>query len=141
MKSVMGMRQAMHREFVDMGRARFGISDWAREMRRYRVRPNDFAMKVLGSRWWSAQEEVGKALVESRRVVVRSGNGVGKTFLAADLALWFLYTHKPAIVITSAPTWRQVRHVLWQEIGQRVHGAKVRLPGRVLQARIEVGRD
>ena len=49
-------------------------------------------------------------------MAVRAGNAVGKTFAIAGLALWFLWTHKPSAVITTAPTWRQVRDILWREI-------------------------
>ncbi len=129
------------REFVERGRARMGDADWSEWVMRYRGRPNDFALKVLGSRWWSAQEEVGRALTTSRRVAVRSGNGVGKTYLAADLALWFLYTHRPVAVITTAPTLRQVEGVLWREIRRRVKGVKKRLPGRLLTKRLELADE
>src|SRR5687767_4791572 len=110
------VRAGLFREMVELGRGRFGDEEWSARMGRYRERPNDFAWKVLGSRWWSAQETVGRALVKSRRMVVKSGNGVGKTYLAADLALWFLFTHRPSIVVTTAPTDRQMRYVLWHEI-------------------------
>ncbi len=86
---------------------------------RYRRNPAAFAKEVLGSTWWSAQEAIARDLVRNRRVAVKSANAVGKTYLAADLALWFLYTHQPSIVITFAPTDRQVRLLLWQEIRKR----------------------
>jgi hypothetical protein len=41
---------------------------------------------------------------------------VGKTRSAAGTGLWFLYNHKPAVVITTAPTGRQNRYLLWGEI-------------------------
>src|SRR5438128_1624286 len=98
---------------------RFRHSSCAVDLLKYKRRPWLFAKEVLGSHWWYKQKSVATALVNNKRVVVKSANGVGKTYLAADLALWFLYTHQPCIVLTTAPTWRQVRHLLWEEIRKR----------------------
>src|SRR5438552_12822845 len=113
------IERRFYRELANEGSKRFSANDIHQRMAAYRTRPHQFAYRFLGSQWWSAQEEIGLALTRHRRVVVRSGNGVGKTYLAADLALWFLYTHSPSIVITTAPNARQVRHVLWHEIRRR----------------------
>lgn len=40
----------------------------------------------------------------------------GKDWLAARAALWFHCTHFPSIVVTTGPTDRQVRKVVWGEI-------------------------
>jgi phage terminase large subunit len=116
----------------------FGLDVRTERMSWYRSRPREFALKVLGSRWWPAQEDVGRALLKNRRVVVRSGNGAGKSYVAADLALWFLYTHSPAVVVTTAPTERQVRGVLWKVIHRRFATARKRLPGKLLMTRIDL---
>jgi len=133
------IQRRYYQNLLNEGRRRFGSEDWVARMTTYRAKPRLFAQNVLGSRWWSAQEEVAAALVRSRRVIVRSGHGLGKTYLAADLALWFLYTNHPAIVLTTAPTARQVEQVLWAEIHRRFQGAKHRLPGRLLQTRLDLG--
>jgi len=62
------------------------------------------------------------SLNRHRETVVASCHGMGKSFIAARAVLWFLYTHKPALVITTAPTNRQVRGILWKEI-RTAHGA------------------
>lgn len=105
----------------------------------YRGRPAEFASQVLGSRWWRMQAEAAQLVAAGPRTVIKSANGVGKTYLAADLALWFLYTHSPSIVLTTAPTQRQVRQLLWEEIRRRHRSARVALPGRVTQAGLRVG--
>jgi phage terminase large subunit len=132
-------QRRLFRELVDTGRRRFGSEDWVSRMTAYREKPNAFAHAVLGSRWWSAQQEVAASLARHRRVLVRSGHGLGKTYLAADLALWFLYTNHPAVVLTTAPTARQVEQVLWAEIHRRFYNAKHRLPGRLLRTRLDLG--
>lgn len=82
---------------------------------------------------WSKQREIAMSLVKHRRTAVHSCHETGKSFLAARLAAWWLCTHKPgeAFVVSSAPTGRQVRTILWREIG-RIH-AKAGLPGRTNQ--------
>lgn len=53
------------------------------------------------------------SLAKHRRVAVKSGNGLGKGFCAAVALLWFLHSHQEAaIALSTAPTFRQVRHVL-----------------------------
>ncbi|MGC8668563.1 MAG: hypothetical protein ACP5VE_10670 [Chthonomonadales bacterium] len=120
-------------------RHRFPSWELRRRMEQYRSDPELFAQEVLGSRWWFRQREVARAVASSRRTIVKSGNGVGKTYLAADLALWFLYSFPGSTVLTTAPTWRQVRHVLWEEIRRRFHSALKPLPGVLLTTRICAG--
>src|SRR5581483_9364979 len=60
---------------------------------------------------------------------------------------WFLYCHRPAVVLTTAPTWRQVESLLWEEIRRRFHRVQARaeadpsrprLEGSLLQTRLKV---
>ncbi|MBE3576892.1 MAG: hypothetical protein IMX00_04300 [Limnochordales bacterium] len=51
-----------------------------------------------------------------RRVAVASCNAAGKSWLAARAAAWFLDVYRPSVVVTTAPTDRQVRHIIWKEI-------------------------
>ena len=74
--------------------------------------PVRFAKEVLGVNLWSKQEEVLEALGDARRVAVKSGNGLGKGFCAASAILWFVSCHDTVVVLSTAPTFRQVRHVL-----------------------------
>lgn len=85
------------------------------------------------------QRTVLKALGVEKRVSVRSGNGVGKSCAAAIVALSFLYSHDPSIVITTAPTERQVKEVLWREIRHRKAGALQDLRGKPLTMKLDLG--
>jgi hypothetical protein len=51
-----------------------------------------------------------------RRTLVASGHSVGKSNVAAALVNHFFDTRYPGIVLTTAPTERQVRDILWKEI-------------------------
>jgi hypothetical protein len=86
-----------------------------------------------------------EAIRDHKKVTVRSANGVGKDWTAANIALWFLYTHEPAVVITTAPTNRQVEQVLWGEIRRKWAKANnvpsdwtKPLGGRCLNLKIEI---
>lgn len=95
--------------------------------------PVAFVQERCGEFLWSKQREVAMSVADNRRTAVHSCHETGKSFLAARIAAWWLVTHKPgeAFVVSSAPTGRQVRTILWREIG-RVH-AKAKLPGRTNQ--------
>lgn len=85
-------------------------------LRLYRELPVVYAQQVLKVDWWSVQREIAEALVKYKRVFVKSGHSLGKSHLAAGLALWFFNTHNPGICITTAPTEDSVKDILWKEI-------------------------
>jgi hypothetical protein len=89
-------------------------------LEQFRNEPAEFVRGVIGGDPWAVQEAVLKAVSQHPRVTVRSCHGVGKSWVAACAALWFLYTRDPVTVLTTAPTHRQVKEVLWREI-RRLH--------------------
>lgn len=82
---------------------------------------------------WSKQRQIVESVRDNRRTAVQSCHGAGKSFVAARIVAWWIESHAPgeAFAITSAPTARQVRAVLWREI-TRAHAAS-RLTGRTNQ--------
>ena len=74
-------------------------------------------------------------------MAVKSGNGLGKDFTAAVAILWFMHTRRPAIVISTAPTFRQVRNILWRQIHALHRRAAETLGGVLLDTRWELGDD
>ena len=100
-----------------------------------------FASDTLGVRLWSKQKEVLRAVEHKRRVAVKSGNGLGKDFTAAVAVLWYVHAHDPAVVLSTAPTFRQVRHVLWRQIHRLYRNAADTLGGVMLDTRWEVADD
>ena len=105
------------------------------------ISPLAFAADVLGVKLWDKQKEVLSALPDHRRVAVKSGNGLGKGYCAGVAALWFLYSHDPAVVLSTAPTFRQVRHVLWRQIRQLYFRSREPLGGKILDSRWELSED
>lgn len=69
---------------------------------------------------WSAQRRIMESVRDHRRTAVPSCHGPGKSFIAARIARWWIESHPPgkAFVVTSAPTGRQVRAILWREMGR-----------------------
>jgi len=80
------------------------------------VDPAGWIRRVTGAEPWSRQEEILKELFRSRRLVVRSANAVGKSWTAAQAVVLFATHFRPAVVVTTAPTFRQVRDIIWREI-------------------------
>ena len=107
---------------------------WSTRTRRksYLTDPDAWARDKLGAFLWSKQREIVQSVVFNRRTAVRSSHGPGKSFIAGMLAAWWIDTHPAgeAMVVTTAPTHRQVHGILWEEI--RKQHRKGDLPGRVL---------
>lgn len=74
-----------------------------------------------------------KTVFENERTVIRACHGIGKTFTLSTIVPWFLTTHPNSKVLTTAPTNRQVNHLLWNEIRKRHTNAIVPLGGKVLE--------
>lgn len=90
---------------------------------------------------WTRQQQILESIRDNRKTAVRSCHGVGKSHIAAVAASWWLDTHDPgtAFVVTTAPTFPQVRAILWRYI-RRVHKAG-KLGGRVNQTEWHMGDE
>ena len=108
------------------------------EQQYWRRKPVVFAKDYLDVRPWKKQREILSAIANRNRVAVRSCNGSGKTFTAALAALWWLMTHDQAIVITTAPTERQVKNLLWREIRKIYDKNRDLIGGRISQTKLEL---
>jgi hypothetical protein len=101
-------------------------------VRRSFTDPDWWVRKILGFKPWETQTQILEAVRDHKFVSVASCHSTGKSAIAACSALWFLYNHYPAVVITTAPTDRQVRRILWKEIRLRHGGSRVSLGGTCL---------
>jgi hypothetical protein len=86
---------------------------------------------------WSKQRELIEAVVKYRKVACKSGHATGKTFDVAGIALYLLYVWH-CIVLTTAPTFRQVRRALWGEIHFLFNGAPKPLGGKLNQLSLDL---
>lgn len=92
------------------------------------IGPAEFAREVLGATPTEQQLQGGRAVVERRRVSIRSGHGTGKTTFEAWCVLWFLASYFPAKVPCTAPTAHQLDDVLWAELAKWHRVMASRLP-------------
>jgi len=106
--------------------------------------PTYFATDVLGVDPWDKQIEILESIRDNRETYVASCHGAGKSFISADAALWFALAHYPSITITTAPTDRQVKGILWKEIRlahQRARRNGIPLGGTLLQQELKWSDD
>jgi hypothetical protein len=99
----------------------------------YRKDPALWVHERLGEHFWSKQVEIAESVRDFRHTAVPSCHGAGKSFCASRVIAHWLDTHLPgeAFVVSTAPTFAQVRAILWREIG-RAH-RKGNLLGRINQ--------
>jgi len=83
----------------------------------YQNRPVEYASEILNVRWWEKQQEIARLCLEPPyRVLVPSAHGCGKSFTGAGLISWWYDTRDPGVVLTTAPTRREVEDLLWSEV-------------------------
>lgn len=114
----------------------------ARLVERIRGDPVWFAREILGFHAWSKQREILESVRDHEATAVRSSHGVGKTATAAEVVLWFLAAFGPeAIVVTTAPTWRQVKDLLWREIRKAYKRGEGFFGGHITETRLDFAEE
>lgn len=83
------------------------------------------ALDADAMQYWTPGEPI------QNRIRVEAGHNTGKTFIGATLVNHFFDCFTPAIVYTFAPTWTQIKDLLWKEIRTQRDGKG--LPGRILE--------
>lgn len=84
---------------------------------KYENDPVGYAREVLREEPWSVQCEILNALQQPPyRVMVKSGNGPGKSWTASTAINHWYDTIVPSVAITTAPTDRDVKDVLWKTV-------------------------
>jgi hypothetical protein len=95
----------------------------------------------LGGDLWAKQIEIAESVRDHRRTAVKSAHSVGKSFISARIGVWWLHAWQPSVVLTTAPTGRQVTNILWREWRTAVAKTKLPLLGRCLVQRHEIAPD
>lgn len=87
--------------------------------RRYRDDPALWAEDYLGLQLWSKQREIAQSICDNRYTAVAAGHGVGKSYVAAVIACWWIDVHPlgetKTFVATTAPSKDQV-DLIWGNI-------------------------
>lgn len=85
---------------------------------KWRRDPVGWLHERAGAETWSKQREIIQSVRDHHNTAVHSCHEVGKSWIAAATAAWWLDTHPigEARVVTTAPTQAQVEAILWNEI-------------------------
>lgn len=84
---------------------------------KYQDDPVGFIQNVLGDELTVDAKRLAKAFLKHEVVLARSGNAVGKTHLAARLALWAYKAYDNVkIFCAAAPPEDNLRNLLWAEL-------------------------
>lgn len=87
---------------------------------RWRAHPDNYVFEHLNiKRIWRLQQDVllacPRAIKEKKPIYIASGHALGKDYICGGIALWFLHCYYHSIVIETAPSGRQVYHIMWGE--------------------------
>jgi hypothetical protein len=109
---------------------------------RWRRDPAAWVTERLGEHVWSKQAEILKSVAENKLTAVQSSHGTGKSYAISRLVGYFIdnYPAGDFFIVTTAPTWAQVRAIIWRYIAQMAN--KHELKGYVTQnAEWKIGNE
>jgi hypothetical protein len=90
-----------------------------------------------GLRLYDKQREVLLSVRDNIETFVHAANELGKTRIAAIIAIWWFASRTPARVITSSSSETQLRSILWREIRSCIASSALPLPFRVATLTVE----
>lgn len=96
------------------------------------IRFNEIALGRAA--YWGRQQEVAERVAAHKNAIIATGNSIGKSYLAAGLLLWWLYTRPHSLVIATAPSQTLLGTVLFKEVRKAIETSRrlaLRLPGRL----------
>lgn len=107
----------------------------------WRKDPIAWAQERAGIELWSKQREIMESVRDNAQTGVASCHEVGKSFTAATVTAWWIDVHPPgeAFVVTTAPSDKQVKAILWREIN-RLH-SRIGLAGRTNLSEWYIGKE
>ena len=117
------------------------IETFDRQAGGYRRDPVRWARERCDVELWSKQRQIIESVRDHAQTAVHSCHAVGKSFVAATTVAWWLDVHPvgEAFVVTTAPTDKQVKAVLWREIN-RLH-TRAGLAGRTNLSEWYIGKE
>ena len=94
--------------------------------------PLIFIHDVLSVKYLTPEQEaIVRSVWANKYTGVKAAHSVGKTFIEACIVLAYVHIYSNSIVITTAPTARQVKDLLWAEINRLCAGSEFRFPGEM----------
>lgn len=104
----------------------------------YRQIPRKYCEQQLGDSLLPYQVEILDSVNKNKRTAVRSAHNTGKTFIASRATAQWLHTRPNSIVITTAPTFKQVENQIWRGINGMRERLGNKLSGNVFRTRWEI---
>lgn len=96
---------------------------------------------ATGSRLWSKQREIAWSVIRNRNTVVPSCNGAGKSFIAGAINAFGVNNYDGFLGLTTAPTDRQVKQILWAEIRRIYTNQRLPLAGTPDMTQLLIDED
>jgi phage terminase large subunit len=98
----------------------------------FQKRPDLFFTEVLGVDSLEAyQRRILDVIATHDRIAISACHDVGKSWTLARVVLWFVTCFPYCKVITTAPTYNQVKNILWSEIRAAYARSKYPLGGKI----------
>lgn len=111
-------------------------------LERFQKSPITFFIEVLGITSAEFYHKTALQLIaDNDRVVISACHDVGKSWLLARVVLWFITCFPYSKVITTAPTYNQVKNILWSEIRAAYSRSIFPLGGKMNQTEWQVTED
>lgn len=107
----------------------FVESSGKNELEIYEKDPIGFITEFLGEWLTNEQKAIAESILVNRHTNVQACHGVGKSWLSARIALWWVFAVR-GMAITTAPTERQVEEILWGELRRLYDRHKDKLGGK-----------
>ncbi len=87
------------------------------DLEKYADRPVDFCLEVLGDQYITEDtSELLESICTNKYTFGRSGNGTGKSFIAARAALWWYLCRKGQVYISAAPPVSNISLIIFGSI-------------------------
>jgi hypothetical protein len=109
--------------------------------------PGLFHEAILGrSPLHAKQEAIARSVQTTPITVVPAAHAVGKSWVAATIALHWIVTRPGAKIVTTSVSNNQLVNVLWSSIKAAHRSARIKLPGRASEGyaipqRLDMGPD
>lgn len=115
------------------------MKDRQSKLRVWQKLPAEFFKDPLGvSTLEDYQARTIQTIADFDNVLIRACHSVGKTWMLARVALWFFTCFRNSIIISTAPTNKQVEMLLWGEIRDAHKNARINLGGRLLNTKLTI---
>lgn len=90
---------------------------------------------------YDKQEEIALSVRDNIQTFVPSANEMGKTFLAAVLAIWWYATRTPSRIVMFSASQEQLNTALWAEMKELIAESRMEFNWRVVEHKITKYKD